>query len=311
MKKLLRRLRPKKDGKPASPGNEPGQPSQTALVVTPGTTPGSGKAPIPKWKLPREGAIDPSLSVTVPAAQLAKSLGDSVSLPADGPPPTGEVKAEFAWQNILRLMQGSPGATGLAVKYLRAACDYVHLNPARARLVSAEESLERYTWSSYPAYLQSKLRPPWLRTDRLLGEHGKQATQQHLRLFAQGMEARRQDGHEDAAQSRLSSSWSIGAEDFAAWLAEKLGRRGSPGEFARERRETDAQLASRLVEEGLSAAGWSEESLRGRPKGHAVKVALARRLRQQTPMTRAWIAQRLHMGSPSYLSALLSVDSKL
>ena len=34
--------------------------------------------------------------------------------------------------------------------YLRAACDYVHLNPARAGLVGAAEALESWPWSSYP-----------------------------------------------------------------------------------------------------------------------------------------------------------------
>src|SRR5205814_7858214 len=48
-----------------------------------------------------------------------------------------------------------------------------------------------------------------------------------------------------------------------------------------------------------------------RAKGDAVKVALARRLRAQRPMTRPWIAKRLGMGSASYVSALLSsVNSK-
>jgi REP element-mobilizing transposase RayT len=56
--------------------------------------------------------------------------------------------------------------------YLRAACDYVHLNPARAGLVTGAEKLESYSWSSYPAYCNPRLRPSWLRVDRLLGEHG-------------------------------------------------------------------------------------------------------------------------------------------
>ena len=59
--------------------------------------------------------------------------------------------------------------------YLRTVCDYVHLNPVRAGLIPPDEPLERYFWSSYPAYLQPPAsRPPWLRCDRLLGEHGLQ-----------------------------------------------------------------------------------------------------------------------------------------
>jgi hypothetical protein len=57
--------------------------------------------------------------------------------------------------------------------YLRTVCDYVHLNPVRAGLIEKKERLEKYPWSSYPAYLRRRRkREAWLRVDRLLGEHG-------------------------------------------------------------------------------------------------------------------------------------------
>src|SRR5437867_669050 len=57
--------------------------------------------------------------------------------------------------------------------YLRTVGDYVHLNPARARLLKAEEPLETFRWSSYPDYLKpSSHRPSWLRVQRLMGEKG-------------------------------------------------------------------------------------------------------------------------------------------
>ena len=61
------------------------------------------------------------------------------------------------------------GGTG----YLKTACDYVHLNPVRARLLQREERLPGYPWSSLMWYLAvPKHRPAWMRIDRLLGEHG-------------------------------------------------------------------------------------------------------------------------------------------
>ena len=77
---------------------------------------------------------------------------------------------------------------------------------------------------------------------------------------------------------------------------------------ARQRREIDEVLAERLIQVGLKEVGWDRADLRRRAKGDAVKVAIARRLRRETPMTRSWIAQRLHMGSTSYLSSLLAHD---
>ena len=54
--------------------------------------------------------------------------------------------------------------------------------------------------------------------------------------------------------------------------------------------------------EGLTKAGWAEQMLSKTIKGHAVKVAIARALRAETAVTRVWIADRLKMGSASYLS---------
>src|SRR5258706_9575387 len=55
--------------------------------------------------------------------------------------------------------------------YLRTVCDYVHLNPARAKVLSSEAPLRAFRWSSYPEYLKTPgQRPAWLRVDRVLGE---------------------------------------------------------------------------------------------------------------------------------------------
>ncbi len=57
--------------------------------------------------------------------------------------------------------------------YLRTVCDYVHLNPVRARLLTGEQPLRAYPWSSYGHYLQTPTkRPAWLGVGRLFGEMG-------------------------------------------------------------------------------------------------------------------------------------------
>jgi hypothetical protein len=57
---------------------------------------------------------------------------------------------------------------------------------------------------------------------------------------------------------------------------------------------------------GLERLGWDEVQLRARPKGHRSKVMLARRLRQETTMSLKWIAERLQMGTWTYVSNLLN-----
>ncbi|MCC6823874.1 MAG: transposase [Verrucomicrobia subdivision 3 bacterium] len=62
---------------------------------------------------------------------------------------------------------------GFGSGYLKSVCDYVHLNPARGKLVTVDVPLKSLAWSSWPAYLLApSKRPAWLRVDRLLGEWG-------------------------------------------------------------------------------------------------------------------------------------------
>ncbi len=194
--------------------------------------------------------------------------------------------------------------------YLRRACDYVHLNPVRAGILPPDRPLEAYEWSSYPAYRRPQLRPSWLRVDRLLGEYGLQEdSYAGRREFGRAVEqVRLAPGEEET----FRHGWTLGAEDFCDWLADKLMRVGRAGERALERSETDEALAERMVTEALEKLRWREINLARERKGHPTKVAIARELRSRTPMTRGWIARRLQMGSASYVSNLLkSVDSKL
>jgi hypothetical protein len=87
-----------------------------------------------------------------------------------------------------------------------------------------------------------------------------------------------------------------------AGAVERVG----PSHYGAQRQETDLQKAERVVKEELGRLGWDEIDLEGRRKGHRVKVMLARRLRQETTMSLKWIAQRLQMGSWTYVSNLLN-----
>jgi REP element-mobilizing transposase RayT len=190
--------------------------------------------------------------------------------------------------------------------YLRRACNYVHLNPARAGLVRAKGKLESFPWSSYPAYRTPRLRPSWLRVDRLMGEHGLQEdTARTRRVFERFMVRAHLDeaGDDDDLFRR---GWKIGAEDFSDWLADHLARKGRRNERPAERSKTDTELAEAMVQKALEKVRWREIDLALEPKGHLVKAKIARQLRSETPMSRRWIADRLKIGSSSYLSALLA-----
>jgi putative transposase len=195
--------------------------------------------------------------------------------------------------------------------YLRTVCDYVHLNPARARLVKDEEPLRNYRWSSWPEYLKSpKNRPAWLRVDRLLGEYGIQrdsaAGRKQLGL---ALESRRQAESEDYFKV-VRRGWCLGGEEFRRNLLERMEEGFGKHHSGSERGESAEEHAERLVREELRQAGWGDGELKHRRKGDPTKARIARRLREETTMTLAWIASRLEMGSSSTVSLCLQTRKR-
>jgi putative transposase len=190
--------------------------------------------------------------------------------------------------------------------YLRTVCDYVHLNPVRAKLLAPKDRLSKYPWSSYPAYLlPARKRPGWLRVDRLLGEHGlPRDTKTARREFDGRMEARRAE-ELDQEWKAVRRGWCLGGKKFRGELLRRMRRQAGPNHGGQERRETEEAWAEQLMANELKKRRWSEAELMRRRKGDPRKVALARRLRQETTMTLCWIAQRLNMGAAGSLANLL------
>ena len=190
--------------------------------------------------------------------------------------------------------------------YLKTVCDYVHLNPARAKLLLARQKLCDYRWSSYGEYLQPKgQRWPWLRVDRLLSEHGiPKDSPAGREQFERAMEGRRasEDGDEFKGVVR---GWGLGGQSFRQELLVQMSERAGPEHYGVEIRELAEEKAERLTREELQKLGWEEEVLDQRSKGDPQKLRMALRLRQETTMTLTWIAQRLQMGTKTHLSHLL------
>ena len=190
--------------------------------------------------------------------------------------------------------------------YLRTVCDYVHLNPARAKLVPSGAPLETFPWSSYGAYLGApKERPSWLRVDRLLGENGiPRDSAGGRRELARQMEMRREE-EESADHRGMRRGWCLGSEIFRQELLLAAADHAGANHYGSDRWESSEERARRMVAAELKRLGWNQEELARRRKGDQKKVNLARRLRAETTMTLAWIAERLHMGSWSHVSNLL------
>jgi hypothetical protein len=176
--------------------------------------------------------------------------------------------------------------------YLKAVCDYVHLNPARAKLLPPEQPLAAYRWSSWPEYLKSPgKRPPWLRVDRLLGEY----------RIAQDSAVGRQ-AEAGADYKAIRRGWCLGEETFRKELLAQMTERRGAEHYGAERLETDVAKAERILREELKRRRWEEADLAKRAKGDLGKVQIAGRLREETLVTVKWIATRLGMGTAGYLN---------
>jgi REP element-mobilizing transposase RayT len=191
--------------------------------------------------------------------------------------------------------------------YLKTVCDYVHLNPVRARLVAAEQALETYLWSSYPFYLHAPaVRPSWLCVSRLLGEWGIPMDSAAGRAqFSAGMELRRRlDAPAEETQS-LRHGWCLGSETFRRELLAQVAEKRGVWHYGSELYQSAEEKAEKLIAAELKLQRWTNHDLAMRPKGDASKMQLAMKLRAQTTMTISWIAKRLHMGSRGHLANLL------
>lgn len=196
------------------------------------------------------------------------------------------------------LVDGRQGA------YLRQVCDYVHLNPVRAKMIRDNAKVHSYAWSSCAHYLGAKRkRPVWLRTDRLLGEHGIVSDgARGRREFSQRMEQLRKEANRPQELEALRRGWKLGGEDFLDWMLEKVEVRHAEAHPGRERDETEQTKAARIIGEEMKQLGWTKTELRRRKKGDPAKVAVARRIRAETAVSLKWIAENLFMGTWTHVS---------
>lgn len=202
---------------------------------------------------------------------------------------------------------------GSGTGYLRTVCDYVHLNPARAKLLKPAHQLHDYPWSSYPLYLKPRSdRPNWLRVDRVLGESGiPKDSPAGRQEFYKRMELRRWEHHDDTYQ-QIRRGWAFGSQEFRAELLAAVTATNGDCVRGDELVESEQQRAERILREELRKLGWTSRHLQDTPKNDPRKLRIARRLRDQTTMTWTWISTHLHTGVWRYLANTLhdQIDAK-
>ena len=200
--------------------------------------------------------------------------------------------------------------------YLRKVCDYVHLNPVKAHLLKEGEPLENYCWSSFNHYLQSPhKRVPWLRVDRLLGEHGIQKDDFFGRKeFSRIMNLRciLDAGLDESVCKMIQSGWKFGAQEFIERLEEKIAFIPDKKiHITAECNETMEVFGRRLIQEKLHELKISSKSLSLLSKTDPLKIELAEMLRSKTTLSLEWIASELRAGARGTLVNALYKKKKL
>jgi putative transposase len=190
--------------------------------------------------------------------------------------------------------------------YLKTVCNYVHLNPVRAKLLAPEQALQAYRWSSWPDYLKRPgRRREWLRVDRLLGEYRIPRDTAAGRRYLEKCLEERRAGEEGRDYRGIRRGWFLGDKAMKAALLEDMKSGLGENHRGEEVWESALQQAESVVAEELKGLGWREDQLERRRKGDTGKARIARRLRTETTMSLKWIAERLCMGSASMVKHCL------
>ena len=202
--------------------------------------------------------------------------------------------------------------------YFLAVATYIHLNPARMKGYDFKSSkLEDYPWSSYPAYVEKKLRPTWLGTERVLGALNLADTPAGRRKFGEYMGGRveeiRHSGKPwlaDENWQRIRRGWVLGGDGFRREMLDRLdgamnkGRRDS---YSGEEVQThDERRAEDLIVAGMDELGLQESNLASMMMNSPEKYALAWLARRHTAVRNGWIKKRLRMGKATNFAEFLS-----
>ncbi|MEG0025083.1 MAG: transposase [Akkermansia sp.] len=201
--------------------------------------------------------------------------------------------------------------------YFSTIIDYIHLNPARAGLARKQTFLSGSKWTSLPDWIKDKNdRNAWIHPARGLACFGCDDTPQghdkymdHLigRFEAESMDERSLLPAGHVGSGTVQRGWCYGSSAFRQRIIDTIPNmiKRNPGAWGRAGAEIGEHKAETIVTRGLRAFGLTEEELLTTPFSHPSKLIIALAIRQSSMVSYAWLANRLHMGTPRSLGTLL------
>ena len=206
--------------------------------------------------------------------------------------------------------------------YFPQVSTYIHLNPVRAGMATPDRhGLERFPWSSFPAYLgQTGRRPAWLCLDRVLAAldladsaRGRDAYAAHV--VEQALQAIGGAGKGDLQRQwkAIRRGWCLGSDSFRTRMGERLDgvlqEHRSGSYLGPEIHEHQYHTAEQLLSAGLAAVGLTPDQLPSLRKTDLRKQAVAWLIRKHTTVRNAWVSEALRMGHEVNVSqAVARVD---
>lgn len=198
--------------------------------------------------------------------------------------------------------------------YARIVSDYIHLNPARARLVFREGKprLKDYAWSSFPGLCGYAKLPEWVDGKSVLDWHHWEIRRRRDRLaYWKYLERRAVEGEEKEDLKALRRGWFLGGEEFLDRLEEVV--KGALGEKKRESFDGEAVSrhdeteAERLLQVGMRVLGLAGiKEVKMLRKNDKRKQVLAWLVKSHTVVGHEWILERLEMGHRSNVTRAMA-----
>jgi putative transposase len=192
---------------------------------------------------------------------------------------------------------------------LGQVCDYIHLNPVRAGVVSVER-LGEYRHSSYWFLRRPRVRPGFLHPETALTQaggladelRGWQAYEQYL-----DWQAAQGPAGKSRAYVSLSRGWALGTRRFKVELvkdyAVAAASRAWEASGVKEVRQLQWAVA---LQKALKTVRHTNEELAHSRKSADWKLAIAAWMKAGTQASNPWLSENLRLGAPAALSRNLT-----
>ena len=159
-----------------------------------------------------------------------------------------------------------------ADEYLKHLSRYIHLNPVRAKMVSAPEE---YKWSSYSAFIGKIKAPQFLEINWLLSNFGKSKKQakKNYKDFVGGVDIKTVEN----PNRRVTEGFILGDSDFVSWIKDNfLSGRKDEKEIPQLKKLKPRVPLETVLKAVCAEFGCNDEQIKtkGRKKNKAREVAI-------------------------------------